>query len=193
MNTLILLMGGSGSGKSYLEHNLITLYPDMYKKIISITTRQPRKGEQHGVDYYFTTDEAFSEMNTSGKIIQQTEFAGVKYGSLITEYLNEFPSIGILVLIPSSAKTFIPVIQKQFPHIKIIITFFDISRERIKQNMLTRGDNIIDIEKRLSVDNISSSFKETGLEPNCIITDIDLTENLPHRYTKWISKRLKKD
>jgi guanylate kinase len=57
---LIVISGPSGSGKSTLVRRLIDDHPELRLKVsISATTRAPRAGERHGVDYYFLTPEEF--------------------------------------------------------------------------------------------------------------------------------------
>ncbi len=57
---ILILSGPSGCGKS-------TLLKEVYKEIddfyfsISTTTRDPREGEQNGVDYYFVSKEEFEK------------------------------------------------------------------------------------------------------------------------------------
>lgn len=57
---MIALLGESASGKSTIEKELINKYG--LKKIVSYTTRQPRVGEEDGVDYHFVTDAEFEEI-----------------------------------------------------------------------------------------------------------------------------------
>ena len=58
LGTLLIVSGPSGSGKTTLcrraEKDGLTAYS------ISCTTRQPRPGEQDGVDYHFLTPEDFA-------------------------------------------------------------------------------------------------------------------------------------
>ena len=60
---IIVLLGASGSGKSTIEHELATHYG--FEKIISYTTREPRKNEENGNNVY-----AFYKhvLNTYGKL-----------------------------------------------------------------------------------------------------------------------------
>ncbi len=48
------LCGPSGSGKGYIYDTLVDLGYKI-KKIVSYTTRKPRKGERDGIDYFFVT------------------------------------------------------------------------------------------------------------------------------------------
>ncbi len=50
---------------------------------VSATTRSPRKGEIHGTDYYFLTEEAFQKKIDSGEFLEWEEFYnGSRYGTL---------------------------------------------------------------------------------------------------------------
>ena len=49
---IILLAAPSGTGKSTMAKRLLEDFPNL-KFSISATTRPPREGESHGVDYYF--------------------------------------------------------------------------------------------------------------------------------------------
>jgi guanylate kinase len=50
---LLLLSGVAGGGKDAIREKITQLHNDAIFKIITATSRQPRPGEQHGVDYYF--------------------------------------------------------------------------------------------------------------------------------------------
>ena len=49
----LVLCGPSGSGKSTLMKKLTGEFPDQFGFSVSHTTRQPRPGEQDGVDYHY--------------------------------------------------------------------------------------------------------------------------------------------
>lgn len=55
------LVGESGSGKSTLTSALIQIAPHA-KRLVTYTTRAPRVGEVHGVDYYFVSDDELKKM-----------------------------------------------------------------------------------------------------------------------------------
>ncbi|KAJ3484877.1 hypothetical protein NLI96_g5343 [Meripilus lineatus] len=45
------------------------------------TTRSPRKGEENGKQYYFTTKENFKDLIQKGSFIEHAEFSGNYYGT----------------------------------------------------------------------------------------------------------------
>ncbi|KAJ3439419.1 guanylate kinase-related [Anaeramoeba flamelloides] len=79
----IVLNGPSGSGKSFLLHNLMKKYPGQFSFSISHTTRQPRKGEKHGIDYYYVSKEKFQELKDDNQFIEHATVHGNMYGTSI--------------------------------------------------------------------------------------------------------------
>lgn len=70
---LILIVGPSGVGKGSVIKEIKELHPE-YIYPISVTTRQPRPGEEDGVVYNFITRDEFEKMIEDGDIL---EFATV--------------------------------------------------------------------------------------------------------------------
>ena len=58
---LTVVSGFSGAGKGTLMKRLMEEY-DNYALSISVTTRDPRPGEEDGVSYFFRTEEEFDRM-----------------------------------------------------------------------------------------------------------------------------------
>ena len=64
---LICVSGPSGVGKGTIIREVLRRRPGMAHSI-SVTTRAPRPGEQHGVDYYFSDRDSFRRMLEAGEI-----------------------------------------------------------------------------------------------------------------------------
>ena len=47
------------------------------------TTRSPRPGEKHGVEYHFTTKDAFLRLVDEGGFIEHAQFGGNYYGTSV--------------------------------------------------------------------------------------------------------------
>lgn len=183
--TVIMLMGKSGCGKSTLERGLVTGWPELFHKVVSVTTRKPREGEVEGKDYRFIDERTFREYEQHGELIQQTSFAGNHYGSLYSEYMTTHP-YAILCVVPESAARFIPVLKEKISDINIFLVYFDISDERLRENMLRRGDNPKEIEERLAKDDLDVQFRESGLEADLIIGDNLLRPHLPKAFAEML-------
>ena len=77
---LIVLSGPSGSGKSTAMAELLHRR-DNYYFSISATTRDPRPGEQDGVNYWFVTRERFEQMVRRDELLEHAEYVGNCYGT----------------------------------------------------------------------------------------------------------------
>ncbi len=77
---LILVSGPSGTGKGTVCDLLRQRHPEISYSI-SATTRQPRPGEQDGVNYYFYTKEKFQAMIAGGELLEWAEVYGNYYGT----------------------------------------------------------------------------------------------------------------
>lgn len=82
---IFVLNGPSASGKTTLMEAMLKGYEDIEPvpnllPIVTVTTRPPRPGEVDGVDYHFITMEEFEEYRQSGRLVEETVYAGVAYG-----------------------------------------------------------------------------------------------------------------
>ena len=168
-------MGASGCGKSTLEQQLLT-GDDVYR-VVSTSTRDMRRGEIQDTTYHFVSKLTFNTLEGRKEFIQTTTFGDHRYGTTKSEYTTEH-AIAVLSLVPESAVTFIPILQKEFPDYNIKIVYFDISTERLRMNMSVRGDSDKAIALRMSHDNLAEQFEEAGFVPDLRLTDLDLTPNV---------------
>lgn len=182
--SVIMIMGKSGCGKSTLERGL-NADSGLFKKVISVTTRPMREGEVDGKDYYFVTNYEFDQLYHGDQMVQFTEFAGNRYGSLRAEYTTDHPFV-TLVVVPYSAATFAPVLRETFEGIRIFNIYFDISDERLRQNMRKRGDTEAMINARLEQDDLEEQFKEYGLVADFTVTDDILNEGTTDRVLAYL-------
>jgi guanylate kinase len=82
---LIIFSAPSGSGKTTIVRELLKTFPQ-FEFSISATSRQPRGKEQHGVDYYFLTNEEFKERVARDEFVEWEEvYQGTCYGTLKSE------------------------------------------------------------------------------------------------------------
>ncbi|MFF0629985.1 guanylate kinase [Streptomyces sp. NPDC004296] len=77
---LTVLSGPSGVGKSTVVAHLRKVHPEIWLSV-SATTRKPRPGERHGVQYFFVDDEEFDKLVANGELLEWAEFAGNRYGT----------------------------------------------------------------------------------------------------------------
>ncbi|CAM5298744.1 MULTISPECIES: guanylate kinase [Streptomyces] len=77
---LTVLSGPSGVGKSTVVAHMRKEHPEVWLSV-SATTRKPRPGEKHGVQYFFVSDEEFDKLVANGELLEWAEFAGNRYGT----------------------------------------------------------------------------------------------------------------
>ncbi len=67
---LIVISGPSGVGKDTIARKLIDTDPERFYFVVTATTRPPREGETHGVDYFFFSNDEFAEMIENNELLE---------------------------------------------------------------------------------------------------------------------------
>lgn len=67
---LIVISGPSGVGKDTIARKLIDTNPEGFYFVVTATTRPPRVGETHGVDYFFYSNDEFAEMIEKNELLE---------------------------------------------------------------------------------------------------------------------------
>jgi guanylate kinase len=80
----VVITGPSGVGKGTLIRSLRERMPEL-ELSVSATTRRPRPGETHGVDYHFLAPEEFARRVQDGEFVEHADYAGARYGTLRSE------------------------------------------------------------------------------------------------------------
>jgi guanylate kinase len=81
-NHLVVMSGPAGAGKSTIVREVMREQPLPLTLSVSATTRQPRRGEEEGKDYYFLTPDQFAARRAAGDFLECKEYAGNWYGTL---------------------------------------------------------------------------------------------------------------
>ena len=85
MGKLVIFSAPSGSGKTTIVRELLKLFPQ-FEFSISATSRKPRGQEQHGIDYYFLSNEEFRQRVERDEFVEWEEvYEGTCYGTLKSE------------------------------------------------------------------------------------------------------------
>lgn len=144
---LLVVSGPSGAGKgtickAILEQN------DQIKLSVSATTRKPRNGEVHGVNYFFLEKEEFTSMIEKGEFLEYAQIYDNFYGTpkaAIMETLAKGQDV-ILEIEMQGARQ----VKKVYPE-GIFIFVLPPSLKELKNRIVGRGtETAEEIEKRFS-------------------------------------------
>ncbi|NIK10732.1 guanylate kinase [Alkalibacillus sp. S2W] len=132
---LFILSGPSGVGKGTVRKALFDQDPALAYSI-SVTTRNPREGEEDGVDYFFKTKEEVKKMIEHNQLIEYAEYVGNYYGTPKT-YVEETLAQGRDVFLEIEVKGALQV-KENFPE-GVFIFLFPPSLEELKNRIINRG------------------------------------------------------
>ena len=158
----LLILGPSGVGKDTIINMLLEKYPKIFYKLPSYTTRDIRKGEIDGKDYFFITKEEFKVMKDENKLFGIQEYNNNFYASNKSK-LNELIKKGDKIIILNYNIETVNRVKDEFDfnHIAILPPCDDELRNRLKN----RGTKPEELEKRM--DN-SLREKNSIIEANYI-------------------------
>ena len=114
---LTVVSGFSGSGKGTVMSGLLKAHSE-YALSVSATTRDPRPGEVHGVNYFFVSKEEFREMISGNALYEYAEYSGNFYGTpkaYVDQCLSEGKDVILEIEVQGAAK-----IKEQFPDTVLI-------------------------------------------------------------------------
>lgn len=132
---LMVLSGFSGAGKGTLVKELLKKY-DNYALSISMTTRAPREGERHGVEYFFTDKQHFEEIINQNGLIEHASYCGNYYGTP-RAYVEEQMAAGRNVILEIEIQGALKIKEK-FPE-SLLIFVTPPSAGELKRRLEKRG------------------------------------------------------
>ncbi len=152
---LVVISAPSGGGKTTICQQLLAARPDM-TRVVTCTTREPRKGEKDGVDYYFLDATSFLKRVQAGNFLEHATVYGHSYGTLKSEVLGKL-RLGKDVLLNVDVQGAATVRQRadEDPELKralVSVFLTPPSAEILETRLRRRGtDSETAIQKRLSV------------------------------------------
>lgn len=139
--TIIVISGPTGVGKTTVTNLLLKELPNA-TRVITTTSRQKRKDEIDGEDYYFISKKAFQEGIANGKFFEYTYIKNrdVYYGTPQKAITNLLKTHDYILYVPD--ETGLHAVKKNFPNDYISIFFMYESIDNIKHRLIHRNPNI---------------------------------------------------
>lgn len=171
---LIVLSGPSGVGKGTVCNELRSRLPELVYSV-SATTRNPRLGEENGVNYFFKSREQFEEMIAHDQLLEYAEYVGNYYGTprdFVEATLQSGRDIILEIEVQGALK-----VKSKFPE-GIFVFLLPPSLDELKGRIVGRGtESQATIDHRMSV-----AADEIGLMENYDYAVVnDEIENACHR------------
>ncbi|WP_211745319.1 guanylate kinase [Paenibacillus sp. Marseille-Q4541] len=145
---LIVLSGPSGVGKGTVCTALRKQVPNLTYSV-SATTRQPRLGEENGVNYFFKSREQFLDMIEKDELLEHAEYVGNYYGTprdFVEQTLESGKDIILEIEVQGALK-----VKEKFPE-GIFVFLLPPSLDELKDRIQGRGtENQATIDHRMTV------------------------------------------
>jgi guanylate kinase len=149
--TLIIIAGGSGTGKTTVE-SLLAQDPQIVK-LVSTTTRPKREREEHGKDYYFISQEEFEKELADGNFLEHVIYDNNYYGlhgKVIDLILATQNKNGVIIVDVAGFRELKKYCQKK-GYNTISYWFQAESMEKMVEHMKKRGTSETEIIRRLII------------------------------------------
>ncbi|HOJ30882.1 MAG TPA: guanylate kinase [bacterium] len=143
---LFVISAPSGTGKTTLVNKLKNQFEHLAVSI-SYTTRNPRKGEKHGIDYFFIAEEEFKQKISGGFFAEWAQVYDHYYGTS-KHFIDENLAENKIVLLTIDTQGALQI-KKKYPQ-AILIGILPPSMEEQKKRLEKRGETMENIKRRLA-------------------------------------------
>lgn len=156
---IIIVTAPSGAGKTSIVRRMMECYPELAFSV-SAATREPRKNEKDGADYYFLTEEEFKKKIKAKDFLEwEMVYEGKYYGTLKSE-LTRLWDQGKVPVLDLDVHGAIHV-QKQYPVNTIALFIKPPSVEVLRERLIHRGSETDEsLQARLNKSAYEMSFQK---------------------------------
>ncbi|MBP5607222.1 MAG: guanylate kinase [Lachnospiraceae bacterium] len=141
---LVVISGFAGAGKGTIVKGLMEKYDD-YALSVSMTTRQPRPGEEDGKAYFFVDKQKFEETIAAGGLIEYARYCDNYYGTpkaYVEEQLKKGKDVILEIEIQGALQ-----VRKIYPT-ALLLFVTPPSAEELRNRLIGRGTETPEVVKK---------------------------------------------
>ena len=145
---LVILSGVSGAGKDTVKKELMNKMEDVIT-LPSYTSREPRDGEQEGVEYHFISKDEFKDRIDKNEFYEYDVHHENYYGTS-RRLMNEKIESGKIIIKDievNGTENLINILKNE---IKLITIFLKVDEQELRSRLEKRGESKESIDLRLS-------------------------------------------
>jgi guanylate kinase len=136
------------------------------KLSVSATTRTPRPGEEHGVDYYFLSPDEFQDKVDKDAFLEWAEYAGHRYGTLRSELERDAHPLVLEIEVQGARQVRARVRDA------VLVFIAPPSEEALRTRLVGRGsDSPEQIERRLETARMELLARDNDEFDHVIVND----------------------
>jgi guanylate kinase len=157
---IIIITAPSGAGKTSITRHLLNRFSDKLAFSVSAATRKSRGNEKNGSDYYFMSDEDFTNKIQHGEFVEwEMVYEGKYYGTLKSE-LARIWNEGKIPVLDIDVKGAIHV-QQQYPETTLSLFIEPPGVDELKRRLQSRGtESEESLNARVNKASYELSFKD---------------------------------
>ena len=180
---IYVLLGKTASGKDTIASKLAK---KGLKRVVTYTTRPPRKGEKEGENYHFITNDEFERLTSSGFFAEWRSYDTIDgvwyYGSSVDSYDTDEDRI--IILNPDGFRQIKKILNTE--NIKSIYVYSNI--ETIKNRLKKRGDKKEEAERRIEHDLIDFKGLENEVDKIVYNNEDDNLDDVVQKILSYITE-----
>lgn len=145
---LVILSGVSGAGKDTIKKELIKRMEEVIS-LPSYTSRDPREGEEEGVQYHFISRDEFENKIKNGELYEYDLHHENYYGTS-KKLMNEKIESGKIIVKDIEVNGTENLIKILKNDVKLVSIFLKVDEKELRKRLELRGDSEENINLRLS-------------------------------------------
>ena len=166
---LVILSGVSGAGKDTIKKEIIKRMKNVIS-LPSFTSREPREGEEEGIQYHFITKEQFKEKIKNEEFYEYDLHHENYYGTS-KKIMNEKIDSGKIIVKDIEVNGTENLIKKLGNDTKLVTIFLKVDKEELKNRLINRGDNLSEADMQLRLGRLEYEESKIGLYDYVIKND----------------------